>query len=129
MKKVLLGFAALVSIAYARLFGGPMDGTAWDVKLKPDTFFARSKNDTLIFQNGKMTMAGFLNSGFSAASYTTQEGSGGEQTLWSASLKGADNGLISLTGLTQGERIEGMALWMTQAGRSKIYTFQGKRKS
>ena len=39
-----------VNFIYSSLFGGPIDGTAWDVKVKKDGFFHWvSRRETLVF--------------------------------------------------------------------------------
>ena len=54
-----------VNFVYAALFGGPIDGSAWDVKVKQDGFFHwGSKRETLVFHNGKLVVAGAVSLGY-----------------------------------------------------------------
>lgn len=128
MRKLLLAAVAALSIGYARLFGGPMDDTAWEVKIKGDSLFAFSHPDTLIFRRGRLSMAGFIASGFEPAVYSAQSVAGDSETIWNASLEHPDRGVVSLQGLVRGDQVEGVAVWWTRDGKLKKFTFRGSRK-
>ena len=128
MKKLLFAAVAALGLAYGRLFGGPMDDTAWDVKIKADSLFAFSKSDTLVFRRGRLSMAGFIASGFSPASYNAQKVDGDSETVWNASLEHPERGVVSLQGLVRGDQVEGVAVWWTPDGKLKKFTFHGSRK-
>lgn len=129
MKKLLLAAVAALGLAYGRLLGGPMDDTAWDVKIKADHLFAFSKSDTLIFRRGRLSMAGFIASGFEPASYSAQRVDGDSETIWNASLEHPERGVVSMQGLVRGDQVEGVAVWWTKDGKLKKFTFRGSRKS
>ena len=120
--------ATFVSLAYASLVGGPMDGTSWAVKVKPDTIFSLSHRGTLIFKKGRLSADGYIASGFSPAIYSAQPVQGDLDTVWSASLSDARNGVVSWNGFVRGDRIEGVAIWWTKDGKPKRFTFKGARK-
>lgn len=129
MNRILLAASAALSLGYAALFGGPMDGTAWEVRVKSDSLFAISHRDTLTFQKGKLGSANWLSSGFSPAVYRVQSGPGDIDAVWNASLSHPEKGIMSWQGLVRGDRIEGVAVLWTPEGRPKRFTFQGRRKA
>jgi hypothetical protein len=127
MKRAMLAVTAAVSLAWSRMFGGAMDGMAYDVKIKADSFFSFAHQDTLIFRDGRLTMAGFIASGFEPASYTTQTLDDAE--VWNASLTHPEKGVLSVQGLTRGDEIDGVAVLWTRDGKLKKFTFHGSRKT
>lgn len=129
MRRLLFAVAAGLGILYAALFGGPMDGTSWEVKIKPDSLLSFSHRDTLVFQRGRMSAAGFLSEGFSPAVYSARAAEGGLSTVWNAALTHAQDGIVSWNGLVRGDRIEGIAVWWTKGGGLKRFTFKGVRKA
>ena len=67
------------ALTYYRLFGGPMEGTAWEIKLKADSIFSFAHKDTLIFDRGKLKANGFTSAAYDAkrkagAAVTTASG-------------------------------------------------------
>lgn len=127
MKRVLLGALAALALAYYRFFGGPLENTHWEIKLKADSFFAFSHHDTLIFQRGKLTAKGYQANGFSAASYDAQKVDGDIDAIWNASFSDARRGTMTWHGLVRGDKMEGVAILWTKDGRQKRFTFTGKR--
>lgn len=114
-------------MAYYRLFGGPMEDTAWDVKLKADSFFAFAHHDTLVFERGKLKASGYQGTGFTAGSYNAQRVGGDVDAIWNASLTDAQKGTMTWHGLVRGDTIEGVAVLWTKDGHQKRFTFSGKR--
>ena len=126
MRKILLGLAAAASLVYARLFGGSIDGTAWDIKMKPDSFFSFSHKGTLNFADGKLAAVLPQAAGFSPGSYQAQStGAGG--TLWSAAFAEAEHGALSMQGLIRGDAISGVAVLWQPDGSPKRFLFKGTR--
>ncbi|MBI5629307.1 MAG: hypothetical protein HY921_00275 [Elusimicrobia bacterium] len=129
MKKTFLAFVASLGLAYYRLLGGPIDGTAWDIKIKPDSLFSFSHKDTLIFTKGQLSVPGFASSGFSPAYYNAQNMDGQFDTMWVASFNDAEKGVVSWQGMIKGDQVEGVVVWWTKGGKLKRYTFKGNRKT
>jgi hypothetical protein len=129
IKKILFAVGTLVSLAYASLVGGPLDGTSWDVKVRPSSFFSFSRRGTLNFEKGKLSAAGAISSGFSPSLYSARPADGSLETVWNASLSDAEKGIISWSGLVHGNRIEGIAVWWTRTGKPRHYTFRGTRRN
>jgi hypothetical protein len=127
VKRILLGAATALGLAYYRLFGGPLEDTAWEIKLKADTFLAFSHHDTLIFEQGKLKAKGYQGDGFTPGSYSAQRVGGDVDALWNASLTDAKRGTMTWHGLVRGDTIEGVAILVKKDGRQKRYTFSGRR--
>ena len=122
MKRLLLGAVAGAALTYYRLFGGPLEGTAWEIKLKADSIFSFSHKDTLIFDRGQLKA-----SGFSSASYDAKRVGGEVDAIWNASMTSAERGTMTWHGLVKGDKIEGVAVLWTKDGKQKRFSFSGKR--
>lgn len=128
MRSLFFAVAAAVGLAYARLVGGPMDGTQWDVKIKPDSFFAWSRHDTLVFNRGQVSIVGDGDS-FPPAVYSAQSlDSDTADTIWNASLT-RGQGIMTWHGLVRGDTIEGEAVLWSKDGKAKRYLFKGSRRA
>lgn len=127
MRKLFFGTVAGIAVAYYRLFGGPMEGTAWEVKLKADTVFSFSHHDTLVFSRGKLVASGYQATGFEPGAYNAQNVGGDIDAIWNASLADSRKGTMTWHGLVRGDTIEGVAILWTKDGHQKRYTFSGKR--
>ena len=127
MRKLFFGTVAGLAVAYYRFFGGPLEGTAWEVKLKADTFFSFSHHDTLVFSRGKLLASGYQATGFEPGSYNAQNVGGDIDAIWNASLADSRKGTMTWHGLVRGDTIEGVAILWTKDGHQKRYTFSGKR--
>jgi hypothetical protein len=123
VKRILFGAIAAAGILYYRLFGGPMEGTAWDIQLKADSFFSFSHHDKLVFEKGKLRTEGRPEAG----AYTSKSVGGDVDALWSAAMTDDSRGTMTWHGLVRGDMIEGVAILVTKDGREKRYTFSGKR--
>ncbi len=129
MRRLLFAFFALSALVSARLFGGPMDGTVWDVKVKPDSFFAMSHRGTLMFARGRLSVATAASPDFQPGYYTAQSVDGTTaDAVWNASLKEPDQGVMNWHGLVRGDRIEGFAVWWTRSGKARRFSFTGSRR-
>src|ERR1700758_2038120 len=121
-------FFAAVNLVYAAMFGGPIDGTAWDVKVKQDGFFHWSSSvDTLIFHGGKAVIAGEIAKGYAPAVYDSK--TEGEATAFSLVLGGDDRDAVEWSGRVEGERIAGSVVVHGRDGRTQRFTFSGERKT
>ncbi len=127
MNKILLGLAAAASIAYARLFGGSIDGTAWDVKIKADSLIAFSHRGTLSFDKGRLNAALPLASGFGSGDYQSQSVSTPGGTVWTAALSEASQGVLSWQGIILGDEIQGIAVHWRPDGKPERFLFKGTR--
>ena len=127
--KIFAGiFFAAVNLLYASMFGGPIDGTAWDVKVKQDGFFHwSSQNDTLIFHRGKAVIAGEIAKGYSPVLYDSNAENGA--TAFSLVLDGEGRDAVEWSGRVEGERIAGSVVVRGRDGRTQRFTFSGARKT
>ena len=127
MKRILLGAIAAGGLLYYRLVGGPMEGTAWDIQLKADSFFSFSHHDKLIFEKGKLRTEGRRGDFSAPGTYTSKNVGGDVDALWSAAMTDDARGTMTWHGLVRGNMIEGVAILVTKDGREKRFTFSGKR--
>jgi hypothetical protein len=127
--KIFAGiFFAAVNLVYASLFGGPIDGTAWDVKVKQDGFFHwSSQNDTLVFHSGKAVIAGEIAKGYSPVLYESKDEDGA--TAFSLTLDGEGRDAVEWSGRVEGARINGSVVVRGRDGRTQRFTFSGARKT
>lgn len=129
MRELLFSLTAALRLAYATLIGGPMDGTSWEVKVKPESVFSFSHRDTLSFERGRLRVTGYLADGFSPSLYTSQNGEGDAERVFSASLNGDQDRILSWQGLISGERIKGFVVLWAKDGKFRRFTFKGSLKT
>ncbi|MFI5347643.1 MAG: hypothetical protein ACHQ51_14810 [Elusimicrobiota bacterium] len=128
MQSIVRIFFTAANMLYASLFGGPIDGTAWDVKLKEEGFFHwGSTRDTLVFDAGKAAVAGEVAKGYAPARYETNQESGA--TAFSMILAGDGRDPVEWTGRVEGEKIAGVVVVRGKDGRVARYVFTGARKT
>ena len=129
MKNIAGIFFAAVNLLYASMFGGPIDGTAWDVKVKQDGFFHwSSSSDTLVFHSGKAVIAGEIAKGYSPALYDSKSEDGA--TAFTLTLDGVDGrDPVEWSGRVEGERINGSVVVRGRDGSTRRFTFSGARKT
>src|SRR5262245_3106202 len=110
---------------------GPLDGTAWAVRVTPDEAAAKKGDkpfdDVMMFQAGRVSMSACLKYGFKPSKYTTVKSDGGwnvttEQTSESAG-KTVWNAVIA------GDTIKGTLVSTKKDGTVLNYTFEGKKGS
>jgi hypothetical protein len=128
MSSMLLTAAAALRMAWASLWGGTMDGTSWEVKVKADSFFSFPHHEVLVFEKGRLNVRGNAPPGFESGSYRTEPAVDADE-VWSASFTSDDAGTVSWQGLVRGDRIEGVAIWWPKDGGEKRYVFSGSRKN
>jgi hypothetical protein len=127
MKSLAAAFFTAVNLLYASLFGGPIDGTAWDVKVKEEGFFHwRSSRETLVFHGGHATIAGEVAKGYSPALYDTDEENG--STVFKVQLADSGRDLVEWTGHVDGEKIAGVVLVRSRDGHSRRFVFSGNKR-
>ncbi len=118
---------AAVNFVYAAVFGGPIDGTAWDVKVKQDGFFHwGSRRETLVFHGGKLVVAGAVDEGYSPSLYEARGTESG--TAFAAVLAGEGRAAVEWTGRVDGDRIAGVVVVREIGGKIVRYAFSGERK-
>ncbi|OGS40549.1 MAG: hypothetical protein A2506_07155 [Elusimicrobia bacterium RIFOXYD12_FULL_66_9] len=128
MKSLAGAFFAAVNLLYAAFFGGPIDGTAWDVKVKKEGLFHwTSRQETLIFHGGRVAIAGEVARGYSPALYEAKDEEGG--TAFSLVLSGDGRDPVEWSGRVEGTRIRGMMVVRARDGKTLRYKFSGARKS
>lgn len=128
MKSLAGIFFTAVNLLYASVFGGPIDGTAWDVKIRQEGFFHwGSTRETLVFHGGKAVIAGEVAKGYEPALYDAKEESGA--TAFSLTLAGDDRDPVEWSGRVEGERIAGVVIVRGRDGRVARYVFTGERKT
>jgi hypothetical protein len=128
MKSIAGIFFAAVNLLYASVFGGPIDGTAWDVKVKQEGFFHwSSSNDTLVFHGGKAVIAGEVAKGYSPALYDSKADDGG--TAFTLTLAGDGRDPVEWSGRVDGGKIAGVVVVRGKDGRTQRFVFHGERKT
>jgi hypothetical protein len=105
-----------------------MDGAAWEVRVRPETLVAFSHSDILVFDQGRMTVAGFLASGFSSAAYSAQAVDGPD-VVFDAVLIHSEKGAMNWQGFVRGDKIEGVAVLREKDGTTQRFLFKGSRKT
>lgn len=106
--------------------GGPMDGTVWDVRVKPDSWFSFSHRDTLLFDSGRVTAARLVSEGYPSGSYSASGAQG--SFSWQASSENSREETIEWTGRVVDNRIEGRIVQRGRDGRVRQLHFRGTRK-
>lgn len=120
---------AAVNFVYAAVFGGPMDGTVWDVKMKEDGFFSwGSRRETLVFTRGRLIVEGELAQGAPTPLYEAAAAAG-EATAFAATLEHPLRGRWEWVGRAEGERLSGHINVVLPDGRVKRLKFWGEKKS
>lgn len=128
MKSLAGIFFTAVNLLYAAVFGGPIDGTAWEVKVKEEGFFHwGSTRETVVFHGGKVVIAGEVAKGYAPVLYETKDESGG--TAFAATLDEPGRERVEWTGRVDGERISGAVLVRGKDGKTARYVFTGERKT
>lgn len=128
MRSLAATLLAAVNMLYAAMFGGPIDGTAWDVKVCEDHLFHwSSERDTLVFHGGRAVIAGEVAKGYSPALYDANEEDGA--TAFSLVLAGDGRAPVEWSGRVEGKRIKGVVIVRGRDGRDKRYVFTGERKT
>lgn len=128
MKTIASALFAAVNFVYAAIFGGPIDGSAWDVKVKQDGFFHwGTKKETLVFHGGKLVVAGAVSQGYSPTLYQASSEENG--TAFAAILDEPSRDAIEWSGRVVGDRIAGVVIVRERDGRVVRYAFTGERKA
>ena len=128
MATVSSALFAAVNFVYAAIFGGPIDGSAWDIKIKQDGFFHwGSKKETLVFHGGKLVVAGAVSQGYSPTLYEARNEENG--TAFAAILNEPSREAIEWSGRVDGDRIAGVVIVRARDGRVVRYAFSGARKA
>ena len=128
MTTVSSALFAAANFVYAAIFGGPIDGTAWDVKVKQDGFFHwGSKKETLVFHGGKLVVAGAVSQGYSPSQYRAHDEENG--TAFAAILDNPNREAIEWSGRVDGDKIAGVVIVRARDGRVVRYAFSGARKA
>lgn len=121
-------FFTAVNLLYAAMFGGPMDGTAWDVRVRQQGFFHwTSQAETLVFHDGRAVIAGEIAKGYAPALYDARDDGAG--TAFTVRLEDADLDPVVWTGRIDKDRIAGVVIVRARDGRVSRYAFTGGRKS
>lgn len=129
MSALANAFFTAVNFLYAAAFGGPMDGTAWEVKVREEGFFNwGSRRDTIVFTKGRLVVAGEVAKGLEPTLYEILD-AGGPGTAFAAVLTHPEHGVIEWRGRADGALIEGEILMRAPDGRLKRSRFAGARKS
>jgi len=108
-------------------FAGPLDGSAWDVKVKRLSFLPLGKKDTLVFERGQFSSSRMLASGFFPSGYDSDSLKEGES--WEVSQTREDGSVLTWRGRVQGDRIKGTVISRGLNGRERSYSFKGRRKA
>ncbi|PCI34965.1 MAG: hypothetical protein COB53_11425 [Elusimicrobia bacterium] len=127
MRLILGAILAGVLFVSRSFFVGPLDGSAWDVKVKRLPFLPLGKKDTLVFERGRFSSARMLASGYFPSGYDS--GDLKEGSSWEVSQTREDGSVLTWRGRVRGNRIKGTLTHYTKNGRERRYSFKGRRKS
>lgn len=122
---LILALAALV-FAFRSMAAGPLDGSAWDVKVKRDAFFALSHGDTLVFDRGHLSSTKGVSGGYLPSGYSVRSEDG--RAKFESSQLAQDGGSMAWSGEIKGDRVEGSLIVTRAGGKAKQYVFRGVRK-
>ena len=132
MIRTLLLASCAVILTTAALAGhgvAVLDGTSWQVDVKPDQMAQdkgeRQFKETLTFADGKIS----LNSpkvGFAASPYTVSK-SGEKNLTFKAERSSAGEGSSIWTGVVHDNNIEGKLIFTMNDGAVLTYTFKGRK--
>ena len=126
--RLILGVAlAGLLLASRSFFTGPLDGSAWDIKVKRVSFLPLGKKDTLVFERGRFSSARMLASGYFPSGYNARTLEAGGS--WEVSQIREDGSVLTWRGRVSGDRIKGTVTRRARNGRERSYSFKGRRKS
>ena len=128
MRLLTIVALGLAMFAY-RSFGRPLDGSAWEVRVRRDALFSLSHRDTLIFDRGRFSSMHKMKDGFLPSSYDAQAERSGSVATWQAEIPGSDGSLLDWRGQVEGDRMEGTLVWTRKDGTARSYNFRGRRKA
>ena len=128
MKTFLVLVLALSAFAYSS-FSKPLDGSAWDVKVRENKLFALGRKDTLIFDHGKFSSMERHSGGFAPARYDAQATKSGSVATWQAESVDPEGRELDWRGQVEGDHIEGTMTSVSKDGISRAYAFKGKRRA
>ena len=107
----------------------PLEGMTWQVKVTPDAATAQKGekpfDDTLIFQDGKVTMTACAKAGFASSAYTASPA--GDTWSLTTQQMSNDQGETKWIANLSGNSIKGELIWTKQDGTILHYTFAGKK--
>jgi hypothetical protein len=128
MASVVSGLVLAMNMLYAAVFGGPIDGTSWDVKVRQQGFFHwTTQTDTLVFHRGKAVIAGAIAKGYAPTLYEASRDESG--TAFSVHLEQEGHDPIDWSGRVKNDRIAGVMIVRGRDGRVSRYVFSGGRKA
>jgi hypothetical protein len=126
-KRYGLWLAAL--LLPAALSADGLDNSSWKVRVVPDKRAAAegatSFQDSLVFSDGKLLVAGFVRYGFEPEAYAAQESAAGGE--WTARLRGPQ-GAALWQGSVKADAVTGTLVWHKPDDRVHQYTFAGQRR-
>ncbi|MFA5140621.1 MAG: hypothetical protein WC728_15440 [Elusimicrobiota bacterium] len=122
---LVLALAAIV-FAYRSIAAGPLDGSAWEVKVKRDSFLALSHADTIVFDRGHLSSARSVSGGCLPSGYSVRTDAGGAS--FESTQTGHDGSVMEWRGEIRGDRVKGSLVVTRANGKSKQYAFRGRRK-
>ena len=123
----LMSFRSFGRNPLAGVFGEPLDGSAWVVKVRRQSLIAFGSKDTLIFDKGQFSSMEKLTDGFLPAGYSAP-GRLSTDAVWESALKGEDGSVLNWQGRIEDDRMEGTVVWTRSDGTTRRYRFHGRRK-
>jgi hypothetical protein len=126
--RLLLAAALLLLFLAFRSLGGPLDGTAWEIRMRKESIFAFPRKDLLRFDRGRFISAGFFSDGFEPGGYSTRESGDGREAFWDARLDSDDGRSADWSGTVAGDKIEGRLTVRGSDQDEKGYSFKGRRR-
>jgi len=126
-----LCLAALLALAFVYFSRGArpsMDGSIWNVKLKPSSILSFSRKDTLVFNEGQVASSAYAAHGFLPAAYAAVHNGERNEDAWNAVAASRQEGTINWEGLVSGDKIQGTLVWYKADGKVEKLSFAGFRK-
>jgi hypothetical protein len=106
--------------------GAAMDGTVWDVRIKPHAWLSFSHKDTLVFDSGRMAAVGYMASGYPSGAYNSAGHK--DQCSWQVAIQRSSSDTIQWTGHVADGSIEGDIVQHDENGRVRKFHFTGVRR-
>ena len=112
--------------AYQSFGWAELDGSAWNVKVRPKAILALSRRDTLVFDRGHFTSSKKLRDGFLPGHYSYDESSS-DFGHFTAKQTGEDGSALQWQGVIRGDHVKG-TLWRIHGDKVEKFSFRGRRR-
>ena len=106
-----------------------LNGSQWEVLVTSSDGKNKDAKDTLVFQNGQVTLKGFAEQGFNTTNYTITVPEGDGMTVWETMQTSPKEGVVFIRGEWKGDEMRGIISQQLEGGKTnKDYTFKTASK-